>query len=185
MKNSAEDTIYGWSQDTAFSFQSLRRLTDVVYPTIITDTIITIDTVFDSNDSVVSIIMDTVIQQDTTWKFFNNFVIDPNGYLYTLDAQKKPHPSSNSNTIKIPIQNKPVRSKYYVKWFDPESGLEYNFGSYHTVQQDSEGQKFIAISFPSSIRNLEMNTINNTFGDVVFALYYDQQQPNYETKEQP
>ena len=30
MINSTEDTIYGWSQDTAFAYQSLRRLTDYV-----------------------------------------------------------------------------------------------------------------------------------------------------------
>lgn len=30
LKNTSEDTIYGWCQDTAFSYQSLRRLTDNV-----------------------------------------------------------------------------------------------------------------------------------------------------------
>ena len=30
MVNAAEDTLYGWSQDTAFTYQSLRRITDKV-----------------------------------------------------------------------------------------------------------------------------------------------------------
>lgn len=143
LKNHSEDTIYGWCQDTAFSYQSLRRLTDNVE--------------WSSNEG---------------WHFSSNSVFDPNGYIYTLDPLKKPQPSSNSNSIKIPV-NKPWGTHYTVHWYNSETGLEYNNSSTNVTVQQNAGGYYISISFPSSIRDLNTHTIHNTFGDAVFAIYYN------------
>lgn len=145
MINATEDTIYGWSQDTAFAYQSLRWLTDDV---------------------------DNVL---TPWGYqlqFNDIVFDPLGYVYTLDQLKRPSPSFNNNAITLPISNQTVGSRYRVKWYNSETGYEYLTGAitYAYVQQDINGERFISINFPSYIRDLQQNTINNTFGDVVFCL---------------
>lgn len=146
MKNSTEDTIYGWSQDTAFCYQSLRWLTD------------------------------SVATHPNGLHFVDSVVFDPNGYVYTLNPQKKPRPSSNSNEILIYLQNVPVGTQYEVHWFNSETGFEYsNYSSYTTVEQTLLGRKYIVISFPSSIRNLNTHTITNTFGDAVFAIYRNTQ----------
>ena len=141
MINTAEDTIYGWCQDTAFAYQSLRWVTDYV---------------------------------DATLHFITgtNGVYDPSGYVYTLNPAKRPQPSSNSNTIEIPITNQPIGSRYLVQWYNTETGLAYNTGvvSYAFVQLNGEGEKVVSISFPSFIRNLQQHTISNTFGDVTFSL---------------
>lgn len=145
MKNNTEDTIYGWSQDTAFAYQSLRWLTDSVRPI-----------------------------SDTTGEalhFVETAVFDPNGYVYTLDPIKRPHPSSNSNLIRIKVSNVPVGTTYEVHWFNTETGLEYNNATTYSVVQDIMSEKSIEISFPSFIRDLNNNMITNTFGDVVFAIY--------------
>ena len=144
--NESEDTIYGWSQDTAFAYQSLRWLTDSVY---------------------------TV---QTNWgpllQFKPNAVFDPLGYVYTLNVSKRPSPSSNSNIITIPITNQPVGKAYIVKWYDSETGNAINSGTpnFVTVQQDAQGNKYVSFQFPSTIRNLQQNVINNNFGDAVFRL---------------
>lgn len=149
MINATEDTIYGWSQDTAFAYQSLRWLTDSVH----------------------------IVQ--TRWgpvrRFKDDAVYDPLGYVYTLNQSKKPAPSSNSNTIKIPIANQPVGASYKVKWYDSETGLPYGLGNVPSpvvyVQQELSGRKFISFEFPSYIRNLQQHVINNNFGDAVFFIY--------------
>lgn len=146
LKNQSEDTIFGWCQDTAFCYQSLRWLTDSVRM------------VSDSTGE--------------AWHFVNNGVFDPNGYVYTLNPAKKPGPSSNSNIIRIPISNRPVGSQYSLKWYNSETGLQYNYSLANvTVQQDANG-KYLSFTLPSSIRDFYNNIINNTFGDVVFAIYY-------------
>ena len=152
MINAAEDTIMGWSQDTAFAFQSLRWLTDSIR--------IQIDTL--SND----IIVKTLYFKDSVPPF------DPNGYLYTLDQTKRPTPSSNSNAITLPITNQPVGSRYLVKWYDSETGnaLDPGILTYAFVQQDIQGVKSVSFDFPSYIRDLQRNIITNTFGDAVFVL---------------
>lgn len=151
MKNRAEDTIYGWSQDTAFCYQSLRRLTDSV----------------------------------SNMQFVDSVVFDPYGYLYTLNPQKRPRPSSNSNTIEIPISDMPVGTQYEIHWYNAETGMEYNSSlTFTSVQQDALGRKYIAISFPYSIRNLGTQTITNTFGDAVFAIYKHDPGGNQREKEQ-
>lgn len=148
MKNNTEDTIFGWCQDTAFAYQSLRWLTDSVRTT--TD------------------------PTGYAWHFVNNAVLDPMGYIYTLDLMKRPEPSSNSNVVKIPITNKPIGSSYNLIWFNSETGLAYNYGTVNiSVQQDGNGQKYLPISFPSHIRNLKYRQINNTFGDAVFKIFYN------------
>lgn len=154
IKNKTEDTIYGWSQDTAFAYQSLRWLTDSVIPASFFNGLHFVDTV----------------------------VFDPDGYVYTLNPLKKPHPSSCSNLIKIPILDMPSGTQYEVHWFDTETGLEYNNSTTYTIVQDIMGEKYILISFPSFIRNLNTNTITNTFGDVVFAIYKSNVNKNLERK---
>lgn len=144
MKNSTEDTIYGWSQDTAFCYQSLRWLTDSVIPA----------------------------SQPHGLHFVDSVVFDPNGYVYTLNPQKKPKPSSNSNEIVIKLQSVPVGTQYEIHWYNSETGLEYNNSTTNTiVQQTLMGRKYIAFLFPSSIRDLTNRRINNTFGDAVFTIF--------------
>lgn len=152
MINAAEDTIMGWSQDTAFAYQSLRWLTDSVR----------IEYVTLQNDSVVALY------------FFKDSVppFDPDGYVYTLNPSKRPQPSSNSNTISLPVSNRPVGSRYLVRWYDSETGNAFNTGiiDYAYVQQNAQGNKYVSFTFPSYIRDLQRHIINNTFGDAVFVL---------------
>jgi hypothetical protein len=146
MINATQDTIYGWSQDTAFAYQSLRWLTDSVH-----------------------------IEQ-TIWgpicRFKIGAVYDSQGYVYTLLPSKKPVPSSNSNTITLPITNQPIGSRYLVKWYNSETGEAFNAGviTYAFVQQDMQGNKHISFEFPNYIRNPQNQTINNKLGDAVFVL---------------
>ncbi len=146
MKNAAEDTIYGWSQDTAFCYQSLRWLTDSVY-----------------------------MLGDTTglaWHFKDNAVFDLWGYVYTMNSNKRPQPSSNSNIITIPIDNQPFNTRYVVHWYDSETGLPLSLPSDEVyVHQYLDGVRGIRITFPPSIRDLNQHTINNKFGDVVFKIF--------------
>lgn len=145
MKNTAEDTIYGWSQDTAFAYQSLRWLTDRV-----------------------QMVEDTIYY---LWHFIDTAVFDPNGYVYTLDTNKKPQPSSNSNIITIPITSQPVGTRYIVRWYDTETGLLLpNPIEDAYIQQNTDGTKKLSFSFPSSIRNLTNHSINNKFGDAIFRI---------------
>lgn len=143
MINATEDTIYGWSQDTAFAYQSLRWLTDYVIP----------------------------YGMPHPYHFMDNGVFDPIGYVYTLNLSKRPQPSSNSNTIEIPITNQPVGSKYLVIWYNSETGYAYNKIPFATVIINAEGDKVVSFNFPSFIRDLQHQTITNTFGDVVFSLF--------------
>lgn len=153
MKNQSEDTIYGWCQDTAFCYQSLRWITDSVRMV---------------NDST-----------GYAWHFVNNGVFDPNGYVYTLNPVKKPEPSSSDNTITIPITNQNVSTAYFVTWYNTETGQPYTAGqgpdapvyvTITSVHQNQDGTKYIAFQFPSIIRDLAHSIINNTFGDAVFVL---------------
>lgn len=153
MINGTQDTIYGWSQDTAFAYSSLRWLTD-------------------------SVCVDTT-QWGTVLRFKDNAVFDSLGYVYTLDPLKKPSPSSDNNTITIPITSQPVGKTYTMQWFDSETGLPFNITTFNvTVQQDSQGNKFLSFQFPSHIRNLKQHTINNTFGDAVFILTKKEEGPS-------
>ena len=148
MINALEDTIYGWSQDTAFAYQSLRWLTDYVIP----------------------------YGQEHGYHFvIENGVFDPLGYVYTLCSSKRPLPSANSNIIEIPITNQPVGSRYRVKWYDSETGLVNPSiaVTYANVYLNGNGDKVVSFSFPSIIRNLQQQTITNTFGDAVFSLILD------------
>lgn len=148
MINATEDTIMGWSQDTAFAYQSLRWLTDSVR-----------------------------MHSDSTGgalHFVNNAVFDQEGYVYTLDTQKRPQPSSDNNTITIPISSQSVGTKYYIRWHNSETGYPYNTQNTPPniieVQQDSSGNKYLAFAFPSCIRDIQQHVINNTFGDAVFFI---------------
>ena len=160
MINATEDTIMGWSQDTAFAYQSLRWLTDSVR--LVADTID--GTIFEP------------------YSFVNGAVLDPGGYVYTLDPTKKPRPCSNSNIITIPISNQPIGTQYRIRWYNSETGLPYSSinptTKYIFVNQDASGDKVLSFPFPNFIRDLQKNTVNNTFGDAVFVIYkYETQKP--------
>ena len=137
LSNAAEDTLYGWSQDTAFAYQSLRRLTDRI---------------------------------GSNQHFEEGGVFDTKGYVYTLNARKRPKPSSKSNTISLPIAKQPIGTRYIVKWYDTETGLEIE--SERTMAAIGKDNR-LSIEFPSSIRDLKRRRINNTFGDAVFVLTVD------------
>lgn len=144
--NANQDTIYGWAQDTVFAYQSLRWLTDSAH------------------------------YVPTDWgpvlRFKADGVFDPLGYVYTLNQEKKPGPSSNNNTIIIPITNQSVGSRYLIRWYDAETGNAINNGyiSYTFVNQNAQGDKYVSLTIPSQISNLQQQVINNKFGDVVFSL---------------
>ena len=141
MVNAAEDTLYGWCQDSLFSYQGLRRLTDKV---------------------------------GKNGHFDDNGVFDKKGYVYTKDAAKKPRPCSNSNTISIPISKQPVGTRYIVRWYDTETGLEMpTERTTAEVKGGRRSEKSLSIEFPSSVRDLKNKRINNTFGDAVFSLTLD------------
>lgn len=132
--NAEEDTLLGWSQDTAFCYQSLRYLTD----------------------------------QFNEASHFNETVFDPKGYVYTLDEAKKPGPSSRRNAIEFTIVNQPRRTRYSVRWFDAETGLEMPDEATTAVVRRRWFRKVLTIQFPSSIRGTD--DITNTFGDAVFMV---------------
>ncbi len=146
MINGSQDTIYGWVQDTVFAYQSLRWLTD-------------------------SVQVDTISGNPRLF-FKTSGVFDPSGYVYTLNPAKKPQPSTNSNTITIPITNQPVGNIYTVRWYDTETGNLLNTGTINnaSVQQDSHGNKYVSFQFPSIIRDLQQHTFNNKFGDAIFVM---------------
>lgn len=136
MINATEDTLYGWSQDTAFTYQSLRRLTDKV---------------------------------GSNGHFKDDGVVDAKGYVYTLNANKRPRPSSRNNNITLPIVKKPAGTRYVVRWYDTETGFEMESErTFAAVGKDNK----LSFDFPSSIR--EKRRINNTFGDAVFVITVDQ-----------
>ncbi len=135
MVNAAEDTLYGWSQDTAFTYQSLRHLTD---------------------------------KEGNNGHFKDDGVVDAKGYVYTLNANKRPRPSSRNNNITLSITKQPVGTKYLVRWYDSETGYELVAEKTYAVVE--KGNK-LSFEFPSSIR--ERRRINNTFGDAVFVLTVD------------
>lgn len=138
MVNETEDTIYGWCQDTAFSYQALRRLTEPAAG-------------------------DGHFKTDNT--------IDTTGYLYTLDPSKRPAPSSKKNTITFTLNQQPVGTRYAVRWFDTETGLELKEEATTTTLKARWFQKQLDIEMPSSIRDVDGGVVNNTFGDAVFIIY--------------
>lgn len=133
MTNVSEDTLYGWCQDTAFTYQSLRRLSDKV---------------------------------DSNGHFKDDGVEDAQGYVYTLNANKRPRPSSRSNTITLPIVKQPDGTVYNVRWYDSETGWEL---AAERTTATVKG-KALTFEFPSSIRDLRKRHINNNFGDAVFVI---------------
>ena len=133
MVNANQDTLYGWCQDTAFAYQSLRRLTDKV--------------ISESH-------------------FADGGVLDAKGYVYTLNASKKPRPSSKSNAITLPIENQPDGTRYTVRWYNAETGHELVSEATKAVVKN----RSLTFDFPSSIRDLRKRCINNTLGDAVFVI---------------
>lgn len=157
MIDSNETNIMGWSQDTAFAYQSLRWLTDSVR--LENDTLIYYN-IYNEIDTIIL----------PAFSFVDSVPYDTSGYLYTLNPTKRPQPSSNDNTIILPITNQPVGSRYMVRWYDSETGNVYNGIYFAFVQMDNQGDKYVSFKFPSFIRNLNNHTVNNTFGDAVFVL---------------
>ena len=159
MINATEDTIFGWCQDTAFAYQSLRWITDSVRP---------------HNDTIDEVILYAL-------HFVDSAVFDPNGYVYTLDLAKRPGASFNNNIIDIPISNQPLGTSYKLVWYNTETGLPYfsNQLRFVSTMLNNQGNKVLRISFPSEIRNLKNNTINNTFGDAVFIITKSSNHPSY------
>lgn len=142
MINETEDTIYGWCQDTAFAYQSLRWLTD-------------------------SVQSDTA--KPYYLHFMDSIVFDTMGYVYKLAINKRPEPSSNSNVITIPISHWSVGIGYEITWYNTETGLAYPFHSTATIWSNG-GNKYVSFNFPSAIRDVNNHAINNTFGDVAFSM---------------
>lgn len=136
--NATEDTLMGWCQDTAFCYQSLRRLTDEV---------------------------------GKNGHFVDDGVLDPDGYVYTLDPTKRPAPSYISNRIVLPVPDQPIGTHYQVRWFDSETGLELtDEATTATVVKPWFRSRRIVIEFPMSIRDIWNAEIHNTFGDAVFVI---------------
>ena len=104
--------------------------------------------------------------------FIDNAVFDPDGYVYKLLVEKRPAPSSKSNSIVIPITNHPVGTSYQLTWYNTETGLPEGSPLILQVSYFSDDQRYKAVSFrfPSTIRDLRNHSINNTFGDAVFVL---------------
>lgn len=101
----------------------------------------------------------------------NGLVSDPEGYVYTLNPAKRPKPSYLNNRIVLPIENQPKGTQYTVRWFDAETGLEMTSeATTVVVKKPWFRNKRITIDFPSSVRDLKNNKINNTFGDAVFLI---------------
>lgn len=104
--------------------------------------------------------------------FVDHAINDPKGYVYTLDPNKKPQPSSKRNEIVIPMKNQRRGTRYMVRWFDTETGKEMTSeATTVTVKNILKSRRHIALPFPSSVRDVKNGRINNTFGDAVFMVY--------------
>lgn len=133
--NTAEDTVVGWCQDEAFSYQALRRQTD---------------------------------QVGSNAHFVDNGVFDPVGYAYTLDPSKKPRAAGN-DSLYVPLPNTRRGTRYQVRWFDAETGLELpSEATVAVVRNRLFRGRTLALHFPSSLR--KRARYENTFGDAVFML---------------
>ncbi len=134
--NVTEDTLYGWCQDEAFSYQALRRLTDWV-----------------GGDA----------------HFVNDGIFDPQGYAYTLDESKKPRGAAVKDHFYIPVPHTRRGTRYQVRWFDAETGLEIPEEATTAVVRNRLFRgRILTLSFPASLR--KGAHYENTFGDAVFML---------------
>ena len=139
MINADEDTLIGWSQDEAFTYQSLRRLTDEV---------------------------------GDNGHFVDQAVTDPKGYVYTLNPNKKPQPSTKNNEIIIPLKNQPRKTRFMVRWFDAETGKELTSeATTVAVKRTLRKKRHLVLQFPDAVRDVKNGRIANTFGDAVFMVY--------------
>lgn len=134
--NETEDTVYGWCQDVAFSYQALRRLSDRV---------------------------------GGNGHFVDDGIIDPEGYVYTLDSEKKPNASADGDSLYIPLPNTRRGVLYQVRWFDAETGEEMlSEATTVKVRNRLFRGRTLGLRFPSSIKH--RSRYANTFGDAVFVL---------------
>ena len=133
--NESEDTVYGWCQDVAFSYQALRRLTDRV-----------------GNNA----------------HFVDDGIFDPQGYVYTLDPSVKPDAAS-SGTIILPMAKQRRGTRYQVRWYDAETGLEIPAEATEAVVRYRLFQgRQLRLRFPDTLR--DGSSYANTFGDAVFVV---------------
>ena len=100
---------------------------------------------------------------------FQKLKKDAPEYVSTLDPAYRPQPSSSNNNITISIQSQPVGAQYLIKWYDSESGDEFQSDIVYVTS--SGGDKVLSFDFPSSVRDIQNNMIRNRFGDVVYAIY--------------
>ena len=105
------------------------------------------------------------------YHFILEKVFDPEGYVYTLNPEKRPRPSGRSSRIAIPMENQRAGTRYLVQWFDPETGRELRSETAEVIVRRSlfHGKR-IVIDFPASLRNTFESRVNNTFGDAVFII---------------
>ena len=104
--------------------------------------------------------------------FVNQSVNDPQAYVYTLNESKKPKPIARRNTISIPITKQRRGTRYMVKWYDAETGLEMKDEATEVVVRNVFlFRRVLSFEFPSSVRDLKASRVNNTLGDAVFVLY--------------
>lgn len=101
--------------------------------------------------------------------FANEGVFDPNGYVYTLDPSTKPLAQFKDNMIRIPIANQPRRTRYLIRWFDSETGMELSTETTEAavIYRLFRG-RHLRFRFPESLKNGLDYT--NTFGDAVFVI---------------
>lgn len=103
--------------------------------------------------------------------FINDGVFDPEGYVYTLNPEKRPGPSHWNNRIVLPINGQKSGTVYLVQWFDAETGRELRSEMAEAVvRKPWFRNRRIVIDFPASIRDIVGGRINNTFGDAVFLI---------------
>ena len=103
--------------------------------------------------------------------FAEDGVFDPNGYVYTKNPLKKPLPTMGSNSISVPIDGQPVGTRYEVRWFNTETGLEMTSEATTATVQRRWFRKWLTFEFPSSVRDYEAFRIKNTYGDAAFMIY--------------
>ncbi len=102
--------------------------------------------------------------------FDNDGVRDPQGYVYTLDASKKPQAAAQGDIIRIPMEKQPRGTRYQVKWYDAETGLELSSeATVETVRYRLFRGRHLRLHFPDSLRDGYSYT--NSFGDAVFVIY--------------
>ena len=102
--------------------------------------------------------------------FVNDGVRDSQGYVYTLDPSVKPNAESISGIIRIPMGKQRRGTRYQVRWYDTETGLEIPSEATEAVVRYRLFQgRQLRLRFPESLR--DGSSYANTFGDAAFVIY--------------